>query len=358
MEKKIRWHSPDKLMNALDRNGNKPGVYISLSNRGGGKTYGFSKWIFEHMVDKGILFGMYTRWASDLGHVALTALNSMLNDNYPDYTVRENVVDGVYSEIWMCLKEKNSEDVEEEPDRLIGFVFPINLADKIKQKSSMFIDVDILFMDEFQTLGKYCPDEVNKFLDIHTSIARGKGKAVRYVPIIMLSNSLSIANPYFVVLGLTTNLQDNTKFYRGNGLVLEHFINEDVREAQKADPVNIAFANADIMKTNLDNDWYFDNRTCICKPEREWGKSQYMCTLKDGKTSYAIRYYANAGFYYINYSVDSSCSTIYNLSLDGHLNLPFVQKSAVFKILKDAFYKGNLRCSDIKIKNMIVNIIA
>ena len=55
-----------------------------------------------------------------------------------------------------------------------------------------------MIFDEFQSeTNHYCTDEIRKFISVHTSVARGQGKQSRYVPVFMLSNPVSIINPYF-----------------------------------------------------------------------------------------------------------------------------------------------------------------
>lgn len=53
--------------------------------------------------------------------------------------------------------------------------------------------------DEFQSENNdYCPNEVQKFISVHTSVARGQGKQLRYVPVYMLSNPVTLLNPYYI----------------------------------------------------------------------------------------------------------------------------------------------------------------
>lgn len=49
----------------------------------------------------------------------------------------------------------------------------------------------------------------------------------------MLSNAVTIINPYYVEMGITDRLKNETKFLRGDGYVLEQSFLESVSEAQK-----------------------------------------------------------------------------------------------------------------------------
>ena len=52
-------------------------------------------------------------------------------------------------------------------------------------------------------------------------MARGQGEQNRYLPVYMLSNPVSIINTYYVELGISSRLTDETRFLRGDGFVLE-----------------------------------------------------------------------------------------------------------------------------------------
>ena len=91
-----------------------------------------------------------------------------------------------------------------------------------------------MIFDEFQSeTNHYCDNETKKFISIHTSIARGQGEQVRYVPVYMLSNPVSIINPYYVEMGISGRLKDDTKFLRGDGFVLEQGYIESASIEQK-----------------------------------------------------------------------------------------------------------------------------
>jgi hypothetical protein len=91
-----------------------------------------------------------------------------------------------------------------------------------------------MLFDEFQSESNhYCVDEIKKLLSVHTSIARGNGEQIRYVPVFMLSNPVSIINPYYVELGISNRLHDDTKFLKGDGYVLENGFIETASKAQQ-----------------------------------------------------------------------------------------------------------------------------
>lgn len=74
-------------------------------------------------------------------------------------------------------------------------------------------DAQRMLFDEFQSeTNHYASNELNKLISVHTSLARGEGEQCRYLPIFMLSNNVSLLNPYFVALGVSTRLRESTNF--------------------------------------------------------------------------------------------------------------------------------------------------
>ena len=148
---------------------------------------------------------------------------------------------GVYHELFLCRQD----ETDKEGGLSCGYAISLNNADQIKKYAHLFSDVARMIFDEFQSeTNHYCSDEVEKLLSVHTSIARGQGEQIRYVPVFMLSNPVSIINPYYVELGISNRLKEDTKFLRGDGFVLEQGYIESASEAQKQSGFNRAFAKA------------------------------------------------------------------------------------------------------------------
>lgn len=345
-----RFYSPKFLMAMKDRNGNRPEIFVTMGNRTSGKTFGIvNEILIEEYINKGRKVGILTRIKDDLGMVADGIFKPVLDLKYPD-TIVEEISRGKYSDIYFV---KGTGENKERTH--VGYVLPINRAQSnIKPISGLFSDCDILFRDEFQT-DSYVPNEIEQFKSLHTSVARGGGKAVRYVPVIMASNFLDVLNPYFSAWKIVNQLQPDTRKFRGNGIVLEIFINDDVQKEQEQSGFNQAFGGTD-RDSNIDNMWLLGNNSCICKPEEDWGMSYYLCTVKDENNTYGVRHYPRTGLYYINYSIDSQCTSIYNMSINGDLNLPLLKSSHHMKMLKEAFKNGQVRCKDVTCKQMMLTM--
>lgn len=104
--------------------------------------------------------------------------------------------------------------------------------------------------DEYQDeSNNYLPNEIDKLMSIHTSIARGDGKQSRRVPLYMASNTVSILNPYYQALGINKMLKRDTKILRGDGWVYERTYNENASKAFEGSAFNRAFSGSKYFHT-------------------------------------------------------------------------------------------------------------
>lgn len=341
----------EKLVNSKDKNGQTPIFYVVCSvERGPGKTYSFSKKLFENFLSTGQKFILLTRNKGDLGNVAAGILDSYLAPEYPDYRIFEKIqMKGVFSVIYA---EKGFGDEKERHE--IGYVIPLRCADMIKKISSLFYDATAFFFDEFQPKGTYLKDEVGLFYDIYKSIARGEGKAVRYMPVYMASNTIQIQNPYFVAFGLTSAIQSNTKFYRGDQVVYERCEIDGLAEMHRQSGIDIALKS--YLNKRGDNTWLNDNNSLVAKPG-DWGRGLYICTLKYQNQLLGLYEYPSAGLTYISRQIQRNCRYTYNLTLDGDLNIPMIKSAQIFKNLRDKFFKGQVRCSDGGIQQILIDVL-
>lgn len=131
-----------------------------------------------------------------------------------------------------------------------------------------------LLFDEFQSENnRYCSNELTKFISLRTSIARGKGEQTRYLPVIMLSNPVSLLNPYYVSFGISDRLQENTKFLRGNGFVLEQNFNESASQAFLSSSFNQAFSGENMLPMLVSP---FTSMIINPLSKNEWKKPLYL----------------------------------------------------------------------------------
>ena len=353
-----KFNNPKFLLSSLDADGLKPEIFIDCQNRGSGKTYGYSYGLLEQALGNDMGWGLplgkfmiLCRWKEEVPNIARGMYGDVIRDEYEGATLKSvSRANGLYAEVYFCQGEEET---------CVGYVAPINKSDDLKKFSSMFSDTAVMIMDEFQcaSLTSYCPDEIGKFYRLHVSVARGGGKSSRYVPVILLSNSISIMNPYFTALGIHKRITSDTKKLRGQGYVMQRIINPNAAKEQKESRFNIAFGDMAEASSSIDNAWLNDSESCIEKPSKEWGRSIYYYTLVKGDYKYGVRYYPGVDIYTINNSVDPSCQFVFNLELNGNLNIPLLKNNPQMKILRGAFLQGQMRFPNQECKSIALDIL-
>ena len=334
-----------KLLSMMDLNGEKPEIYMSTSNRSAGKTTYFNRLCVNRFMDKGEKFGLIYRF---------------------DYEL-EDTIDKFYKDIRtlffkgheMCAKRRAKGKFYELyfDDKSCGYSFALNNADQYKKYSHLFSDIKRLLFDEFQSeTNHYCPNEVEKLLSVHTSVARGQGEQVRYVPTYMVSNPVSLINPYYVEMGITNRLRDDTKFLKGDGFVLEQGFNEGASEAQKNSAFNRAFSKNDYVAYASEAVYLNDNKSFIEKPE---GVSRYIATLKYKGNEYGIKEFAEAGFLYCDDKADKTFPTRITTTTDDHgVNYVMLKRNDFFiSNMRYLFERGAFRFKNLLCKEAVLSAL-
>ena len=239
-----------------------------------------------------------------------------------------------------------------------GYAVSINNADQLKKMSHLFSDVSRMIFDEFQSESNhYCDNELMKFQSLHTSIARGGGKQVRYVPVFMLGNFVSLLNPYYVALGISDTLHSSTKYMRGDGYVVEQGFNVAAADSQLASAFNRAFSNSEYVKYASQR-VYLNDRTAFI--ERPSGSSRYICTLKYEGVEYGIREYPDLGIVYCDNQADISFPLKLVVTTDDHdINYMMLRKNDVFiNQLRFYFEHGAFRFKNLQCKQAVLQVCA
>lgn len=334
-----------KLLSMQDIDGNKPEIYLTTGNRSIGKTTWFNRYCVKDFKKKGKKFCLVYRWNYELSDCADKFFKDIQRLFFPsDEMSEKRRANGIFVELF--LNEKPC-----------GYCITLNNADSLKKFSHLLSDVDKMIFDEFQSENNhYCPNEINKLLSIHTSIARGNGEQVRRVPLYMLSNKVSLINPYFLSLGISDRLHDDTKYLKGKGFVLEQTYLESAAELQLASGFNKAFANEDYIAYAAQNVYLNDNTAFIEKPQ---GKSMYIATLKDGANEYSVRFYNKVGLYYIDKAVDGDYKVKLSFDANSH-DATYIMVGVAnpyVAMLRSVFERGLLRFRNQECKSAFFNML-
>ena len=345
-EMQTKYYDGTKLLSMKDINGNKPEIFVCTSNRTAGKTTYFGRLLVNRYKKQGKRFGLIYRFGYELDDVS----NKFFKD-IGELFFRDNVMTdkkmgkGAYSELFL--------DGES-----CGFAFVLNQADQIKRMSHLFSDVDSLLFDEFQSeTNHYCPNELTKFQSLHTSIARGQGEQVRYVPVYMIGNPVSVINPYYTAWGFSSRITNKMRFLKGPGIVLEQGYNASAADAQKTSGFNQAFSGSDYQAYAAESVYLNDNLAFIEKPE---GQGRYIGTVKYEGKNYGIREYADLGIVYCDDHPDNTFPLRISATKDDHdINYVMIRKNELFiGSLRYYFETGAFRFKDLKSKEAIFRLLS
>lgn len=341
-----KYYDGTKLLSMLDLNGKKPEIYMCTTNRTGGKTTYFGRLCVNRFLDKGEKFGLIYRYNYELDDVADKFFKDLKGLFFPDKTMTaKKRAKGIFQELFIN-------------DKSCGYAIALNNSDSIKKYSHLFSDITRMLFDEFQSESNhYCTDEITKFLSVHTSIARGQGEQVRYVPVFMLANQVSIINPYYVAMGICNRLNGETKFLRGDGYVLEQGFIESASDSQKESGFNRAFKENNYVAYSSENVYLNDNYSFIEKPT---GKSRYICTLKYKGNDFGVKEFAESGFIYCDDKPDSTFPMKITVTTDDHsINYVMLKRNDFFlSNLRYLFERGCFRFKDMRCKEAILNALS
>lgn len=341
-----KYYDGTKLLSMLDLNGKKPEIYMCTTNRTGGKTTYFGRLLVNRFIDKGEKFALIYRYNYELDDVADKFFKDINGLFFPSMEMTsKRKVGGLFHELYLDGKS-------------CGYAMALNGADQIKKYSHLFNDVMRMLFDEFQSeTNHYCADEITKLLSIHTSIARGQGEQVRYVPVYMLSNAVSIINPYYVELGISERLRDDTKFLKGDGFVLEQGYIDSASRAQKESGFNRAFARNKYTTYSSQNVYLNDNKAFIEKPK---GKSRYLATLRYNGSDFAVREFSEEGIIYCDDKADTTFNFRITVSTADHnVNYVMLKNNDMFIInMRWYFERGVFRFKDLRCKEAILKTLS
>ena len=158
-----RYYDGTKLLSMLDINGRKPEIYMCTTNRTGGKTTYFRRREINLFKKKKVKFCEVYRYSYELDDIPdkiFKDIGSLFFQG--DNLTSKRRARGCYHELYL----------NDEP---CGYAIALNNADQIKKVSHLLSDVGHMFFDEFQSeTNHYCPNEIQKLLSVHTSIASNR----------------------------------------------------------------------------------------------------------------------------------------------------------------------------------------
>ena len=335
-----------KLLSMRDINGNKPEIFMCTTNRTGGKTTYFGRLCVNRFFDKGEKFALVYRYNYELDDCADKFYKDISGLFFKGTTMTsKRKASGIYHELFI-------------DGASCGYAVSLNSANQKKKYSHLFSDVSRMMFDEFQSeTNHYCADEIRKFLSVHTSIGRGQGEQIRYVPVYMCANPVSIINPYYVEMGISERLREDTKFLRGDGFVLEQGYVDSASKAQMESGFNRAFARNSYVAYSSQCIYLNDNQAFVEKP---FGRGRYLGTLRYKGVDYGLREFAEEGVIYCDDKPDNSFGMKLTVTTDDHqVNYVMLKRNSLFlNNMRYFFEQGCFRFKDLRCKEAVLKALS
>lgn len=342
-----KFYDGTELLERKDINGNKPEVIMCIGNRTAGKTYFFKSWILKQCLKEHSCFMLLCRKKPEVDSVCESFFTDIGNE-FPDNSVLsyKKFNAGLYNEIYF-----NGEKV--------GYCTYLNGVEQIKRISTLFYDVIYMLFDEvISETGLYLEKEITKLISLHVSIARGgkNGKSVRFVLLILIGNSATAINPYFTALDVNiNNLTRDTRFYDGDGYVIEFTLNKNASQELKSSSFARAFSKSAYLQGSIDNSMYLDTQDYIFKSLPKG--STYILSII-GREKFIGVYQGKDGCLYFS----SSCNVSYKFkcTLDRGYekpNLPHITTTIFYTKLRNLVLKGKTFYSNIEIRKIVLDAI-
>lgn len=345
----MSYYDGTKLLSMKDLSGQTPEIFMATGNRSAGKTTYFNKLCVNRFLKNGDKFMLVYRFANELNNIAEKFFSDIHHLFFNDYIMASKSKDGgTYIELMIGTVGNMN---------VCGYAAALNTADKLKRYSHLFSDVQSMVFDEFMSeTNHYAPDELTKLISLHTTVARGRGKQCRYVPLYMMSNTVSLLNPYYTTFNIPSRLKTDTKFLRGDGWVLETAFIESAANALKQSGFNRAFSNHSYIGYATENTYLNDDN---CMIERLEGNSRYKCTFTYNGGAYAVRDFPETGLVYVDRRIDETCPIKFAV-LTNDIGNSFIRDSnnLYVTVLRDYFNQGLFRFANLECKEATLKFLS
>lgn len=340
------YYDGNKLLNLKDLNRKTPEIFVVDGNRTGGKSTFFGKFLVNNFLKKNHKFMLLYRYINELDNISESFFKGIKEHFYPEAEMTHKAFsNGKYLELYLNKIP-------------CGYAVSLNAANFIKKNSHLFADTMSMFFDEFQPEDNlYLTDEINKLISVHTSVARGFGEQVRYVPLYMASNSVTLLNPYYTSFGFASRIKEDTKFLRGYGVVMEHNYNKSAATAQKSSAFNQAFGETSYLDYATENVYLNDSKAFI---ENIKEKMKYKYTIRYKGDIFSIKECQPLGIIYCDTSYDLSFP--YRLSIttkDHDVNYVMLANNQdIIWSLRNYYIHGCFRFRNLKCKEAIMAMLS
>lgn len=308
-----------------------------LSNRGGGKTFHFTRWGIDDFKKNGNQCVWVRRYQTEIDEMLSNGkFFDAVREYYPN---DELTIDG-------NLGKVNGE---------VAFYF-VALSTSRQLKSNNYPLVNKIVFDEF-IIDKgritYLKNEVEVFLDLYETVARLRDN----VRAVLLANAVTIVNPYFLFWNIKP--RNDRRFTVKGQICVELFTDTDFIDQKKKTRFGQLIDGTRYGDYAVHNNWLLDSNTFI---EPKTPDATFLMGMKYNGVMYGFWVDYNAGLIFVNRQYDPCSYNLFCLNKDDHEpNLLLIRSLSDNKRLKQiifCFQNSLLRFHDLQVKNQFYEFIS
>ena len=344
-----------ELLSKTDKDGKKPEIYAAVTNRSAGKTTFFNGLLVHRFIQRGEKFLLLYRHRYEIDQAAAGFFGDISKLFYPDLVM---IQDTGIKNTFVTLSLQHKDDETGATKTLCGFATSLSASEQIKRYSHVLNDVSIILFDEvFPENNTYLKNEIDRFMSIHDSVARGNFQTSKYLPVVLVGNLIDIFNPYFDAFGIVDSLLITSHFTRGNGFVVEQDFNETSARTHKESAFHRALSGAQYAAASQEKIYINTDYNMIDSSVCDIGR--YIMTIRYKGKLFSVRYNEQGFFYYISDSPDPSIRLKFAATEDDITeDTIYDPLSSYKKLLKSKLHQNRLRFKNLKCKTAAMHYIA
>ena len=337
--------------------------YVIVGNRSAGKTYACKKRGINNFIKKGEQFVYVRRYENDLKDSLPTFFDDIIKNNeYPDYEFK---VDGTKLYCRMKVDENKKQTWTKED--VCGYGVVLSTADN--KKSISYPNVTLIIYDEFMldsqsSMQRYLKNEPRSLMSLYETVARPGTEHPRCI-LFMLSNSISINNPYFLTWDLqmpdTSKPDKNGKYiwhHPKRSIIVENVKKSEMVEAKKQHEFYTITKGTGYDDFSIDNSFINDDETFVEK-RSSTARPYFSFIYKDQR--FGVWISMIDGLMWVSDKFDPGYPIVYSITMKDHKpNTMFLRsrkQAQHFNNFIQAYKDGCVRFESTLIKSMCYEVI-
>lgn len=304
--------------------------------RGIGKSFGATDFVTNQFIKKGDEFVYLRRYKTELSRGVKNFFSALIKENkYPNNTLSTKGLTFLID------------------DKICGYAMTLSTAQQLK--SSNFPNVKTIIFDEFLIepgQGHYLKNEVFAFLGLIETIAR-----TRNIRVIMLGNSVSEINPYFLFFDISIPYNNDIKLFKDGMILLQYINGTEFQKAKKQTRFGKLVSGTDYEDYAIDNKFLDESKMFI---EKKSGGSKFSFSFVYKGSIYGVWIDYNIGKMYVsNDYINNGLS--FATTTDDHspntMLYSIAKKYNCWNSFIQNYKLGNVYFENMKIKNVSKEVL-